>query len=169
MSIYLSDRSSQPNIPVEDANGRGPVFPSSNIVGDTRRASTSAKSRAWTDIDLSLILHPIRQDIVPLKDDNAIRYAVRNLLLTNFYERPFNLGVGANLRALLFEPADGITKSAIKENIQRCLTEHERRVELIFINIVDEADTNSYRILVKFRIKEYDAEKEVEIVLRRLR
>ena len=40
---------------------------------------------------------------------------------------------------------------------------------MVFVNIVDEPDTNSYRILVKFRIKEYDAEQDVEIVLRRLR
>jgi phage baseplate assembly protein W len=104
-----------------------------------------------------------------LKDDQAIKYAVRNLLLTNFYERPFNHGVGANMRALLFEPADEITKTTLRKNISRCLGALEQRVEVIFINIVDEADANSYRILVKFRIKEFDTQSEVEIVLRRLR
>lgn len=140
-----------------------------SVMGSTKNASKASRRKPWTDLNLSLALHPIRKDIVPLKDDEAIKYAVKNLLLTNFYERPFNHGVGANMRALLFEPADEITKSAMKENIERCLTEHERRVELIFINIVDEADTNSYRILVKFRIKEFDSQDEVEIVLRRLR
>ena len=108
----------------------------SRVIGDIKKASRSSRIKQWTDLNLSLALHPIRKDIVPLKDDVAIKYAVKNLLLTNFYERPFNHGVGANLRALLFEPADSITKSAMKENIERCLTEHERRVELIFINIV---------------------------------
>tara|TARA_B100001093_G_scaffold128481_1_gene120946 strand:- start:459 stop:911 length:453 start_codon:yes stop_codon:yes gene_type:complete len=140
-----------------------------SVIGDTKKASKASRVKPWTDLNLNLTLHPIRKDIVPLKDDEAIKYAVKNLLLTNFFERPFNHGVGANLRALLFEPADEITKSALKENIERCLTEHERRVELIFINIVDERDTNSYRILVKFRIKEFDSQSEVEIVLRRLR
>lgn len=140
-----------------------------SVIGDTRLASRTARTRQWTDLDLSLTLHPIRDDIILLKDDGAIRYAVKNLLITNFYERPFNHGIGANLRALLFEPADEITKSAIHDNIERCLTEYERRVELIFISIVDEVDTNSYRILVKFRIKENDSQDQVEIVLRRLR
>lgn len=140
-----------------------------SVIGSTKKASTSSRIKQWTDLDLNLTLHPIRKDIVMLKDDQAIKYAVRNLLLTNFYERPFNHGVGANMRALLFEPADEITKTTLRKNISRCLGALEQRVEVIFINIVDEADANSYRILVKFRIKEFDTQSEVEIVLRRLR
>lgn len=73
------------------------------------------------------------------------------------------------MRALLFEPADEITKQALRENIARAIVDGEQRVELIFINIVDEVDNNSYRVLVKFRIKEYDTQETVEIVLKRLR
>ena len=140
-----------------------------SVIGDVRKASTSSRLKQWTDIDLNLALHPIRKDIIPLKDDQAIKYAVRNLLLTYFYEKPFNLGVGANLRALLFEPADEITKAALRDNIGRCVIAGEQRVQLVFVNIVDEPDNNSYRILVKFRIKEFDTTDDVEIVLRRLR
>ena len=140
-----------------------------SVIGDIRKASTSSRLKQWTDLDLNLKLHPIRKDIIPLRDDQAIKYAVRNLLLTNFYEKPFNLGVGANLRALLFEPADEITKAALRDNIGRCVTAGEQRVQLVFVNIVDEPDNNSYRILVKFRIKEFDTTDDVEIVLRRLR
>jgi phage baseplate assembly protein W len=140
-----------------------------SVGGDVRKASRSSRLKQWTDLDLNLTLHPIRKDIVPLRDDQAIKYAVRNLLLTNFYEKPFNLGVGANLRALLFEPADAITKQTLRKNILRSIKAGEQRVDVIFVNIVDDPDSNSYRILVKFRIKEYDTQEDVEIVLRRLR
>jgi phage baseplate assembly protein W len=140
-----------------------------SVEGDVRKASRSSRLKQWTDLDLNLTLHPIRKDIVPLRDDQAIKYAVRNLLLTNFYEKPFNLGVGANLRALLFEPADAITKQTLRKNILRSIKAGEQRVDVIFVNIVDDPDSNSYRILVKFRIKEYDTQEDVEIVLRRLR
>jgi phage baseplate assembly protein W len=140
-----------------------------SVGGDVRKASRSSRLKQWTDLDLNLTLHPIRKDIVPLRDDAAIKYAVRNLLLTNFYEKPFNLGVGANLRALLFEPADAITKQTLRKNILRSIKAGEQRVDVIFVNIVDDPDSNSYRILVKFRIKEYDTQEDVEIVLRRLR
>lgn len=140
-----------------------------SVEGDVRKASRSSRLKQWTDLDLNLTLHPIRKDIVPLRDDQAIKYAVRNLLLTNFYEKPFNLGVGANLRALLFEPADAITKQTLRKNILRSIKAGEQRVDVIFVNIVDDPDSNSYRILVKFRIKEYDNQETVEIVLKRLR
>jgi phage baseplate assembly protein W len=152
----LSDKSSQ-------------VLEPSGVLGDLKRVQSASRLKPWTDLDLNLTLHPIRNDIIPLKDDRAIKYAVRNLLLTNFYEKPFALGLGANMRALLFEPADEITKQALRENIARAIVDGEQRVELIFINIVDEVDNNSYRVLVKFRIKEYDTQETVEIVLKRLR
>ncbi len=152
----LSDFTSQPLEP-------------SGVVGDLKKVQSASRLNPWTDIDLNLTLHPIRKDIIPLKDDRAIKYAVRNLLLTNFFERPFGLGIGANLRALLFEPADEITKQALRENIERTIQDNEQRVEVIFINIDDKPDQNAYNILVKFRIKEYDTQETVNIVLKRLR
>lgn len=134
-----------------------------------KKSSLDSRSKQWRDLDLSLVLHPIRKDIVPLRDDNAIRNAVKNLLLTNFYERPFNHSIGANLRALLFEPADAITRMAIKDNIERTLTEHEPRIKILDINVQDLRDENAYSIFVSFLIKEFDREEDVEIVLRRIR
>jgi len=140
-----------------------------------KRVSTGAnssrvsRSKQWSDLDLSLTLHPIRKDIMPLRDDAALRNSIKNLLLTNFYERPFNMGIGANMRALLFEPADSITRIAIRDNIARTISDHEPRVELIYIAVDDQSDSNAYNIIVKFRIKEYDSEDKVEIVLRRIR
>ena len=132
-------------------------------------SSRVSRAKQWSDLDLSLTLHPIRKDIMPLRDDAALRNSIKNLLLTNFYERPFNMGIGANMRALLFEPADSITRIAIRDNIARTISDHEPRVELIYIKVDDQADSNAYNIIVKFRIKEYDSEDKVEIVLRRIR
>lgn len=133
------------------------------------KTSNVARQKQYTDLDLSLVLHPIRKDIISLKDDRAIRNAVKNLLLTNFYERPFNHAIGANLRSLLFEPADGITRMAMEDNVRRTITEHEPRVELLDVIITDLSDQNAYNILVRFLIKENDQAEEVEIVLRRIR
>jgi len=132
-------------------------------------SSRVSRSKQWSDLDLSLTLHPIRKDIMPLRDDAALRNSIKNLLLTNFYERPFNMGIGANMRALLFEPADSITRIAIRDNIARTISDYEPRVELIYIKVDDQADSNAYNIVVKFRIKEHDSEDKVEIVLRRIR
>ena len=140
-----------------------------SIIGDLKKARVTSRVKGWRDLDLSLTLHPIRKDIIPLKDDNAIKNSVKNLLISNFYERPFSRDVGANLRALLFEPADSITRIALKDNIRRVIRKYEPRVVLRGIQINYQDDSNAYNITVIFKIKEFDTNESVEIVLRRLR
>jgi phage baseplate assembly protein W len=140
-----------------------------SISGNLEQARIVSKKKPWRDLDLSLKIHPIRKDIIPLKDDAAIKNAVKNLLVSNFFERPFQPTLGANLRGLLFEPADAITKLDLKQGIRRVLDTHEPRIKVLNIKVLDESDNNSYRITVNFLIKEYDTAESVEIVLRRLR
>lgn len=140
-----------------------------SISGNLEQARIVSKKKPWRDLDLSLKIHPIRKDIIPLKDDAAIKNAVKNLLVSNFFERPFQPTLGANLRGLLFEPADAITKLDLQQGVRRVLNTHEPRIKVLNIKVFDESDNNSYRITVKFLIKEYDTAESVEIVLRRLR
>ena len=123
----------------------------------------------YSDLNLKLTRHPIRKDIIPLKDDAAIKNAIKNLLITNFYERPFQPAKGANLRGLLFEPADAITKYELSSGIRKCIELFEPRVKVLSINVADETERNAYRINVQFQIIEFDSNQEVEIVLQRLR
>lgn len=140
-----------------------------SISDNLSKSKVVARKKGHRDLDLKLGIHPIRKDLNVLKDDNAIKNAIRNLLVTNANERPFQPFLGANLRGLLFEPADALTKIALRENILEVIKNHEPRVEVQDIDIKDLADQNAYRILVKMRIKEFDNDDTVEIVLRRLR
>lgn len=139
-----------------------------SVAGRKSKASTVSRSKGYSDLDLRLTRHKIRKDIVPLRDDQAVKNSIKNLILTNFFERPFQPGVGANLRGLLFEPADAITELALEDNIKRCL-KLEPRADIIFVEVTNIEDRNAYRVTVKFNIKQFDQSAEVEIVLRRLR
>jgi len=151
-------------------NASSPILLSDKQVSNGYKKSVIVSGKkGWSDLDLSLKLHPIRGDIIPLRDDRAIKNSVKNLLVTNFFERPFGSSKGANLRGLLFEPADAITRMAIKDNVRRVIGQYEPRVVILSISVVDLQDQNAYNILLQFRIKESDLEEEVEIVLRRLR
>ena len=90
---------------------------SKRITGNLEQASVVSKKKPWSDLDLTLKIHPIRKDIIPLKDDAAIKNAVKNLLVTNAYERPFQDDLGANLRGLLFEPAGFMTEIMLKDKV----------------------------------------------------
>jgi len=139
------------------------------ISGNLEQAKVVSKKKPFSDLDLSLKIHPIRKDIIPLKDDAAVKNAVRNLLISNFYERPFQDDLGANLRGLLFEPVGVITNIELRDNIRFVLEKYEPRITVRSIDITDIFDTNQYRIKVNFAIKQDNQNDSVEIVLRRLR
>lgn len=142
------------------------IFNSSDKTGNV---SITSRRKGYSDLNLSLQLHPTRKDIIPLRDDAAVKNAVKNLVLTSHYERPFHPELGGNMRGLLFEPADTITQLAIKDNIKKILADHEPRINKVRVFIEDQADRNSYRITISFNIKQDDSQAEVEILLRRLR
>ena len=142
---------------------------SSAQTASTGKISVVARKKGWADLNLKLTRHPIRKDIMPLKDDEAIKNSVKNLILTNFFERPFQPQIGANLRGLLFEPADAITKYELSDGVKQVLIDYEPRIRVSRVGIEDQSDRNAYRITVYFQIIEMDLNTEVEIVLQRLR
>jgi len=115
-----------------------------------------------------LAVHPYTGDIRPLKDDRAIRNALKNMLLTDVFERPFQPQLGGNLRGLLFEPMDLLTKISIEEEIKRTL-DKESRVDIIKVNAKSNDNKNRYDITIKFKIKENNRIETLPVVLRRLR
>ena len=64
----------------------------------------SRSTNIFKDISLSFARHPITGDIAKLSDVDAVKRSVRNLINTNFYERPFHPEIGSDIRATLFEP-----------------------------------------------------------------
>ena len=140
---------------------------SSNGTATTTGASTTIDR--YSDLNLQMMIHPQKKDIVPITGDAAVKNAIRTLLLTNFMERPFQPNLGANLRSLLFEPNDAVTRLALKDTIFNVLSLHEPRIENINVVIESTTNENGYRVTIIFSIKENDSIQEVEINLRRLR
>jgi len=140
-----------------------------SVGDDFKKAKVVGRKKQHSDLDLNLIPHPIRKDIVSLKDDAAIKNAVKNLIQTNSFERPFQPGLGANLKGLLFEPMDSITTINLKESITDVLLIHEPRIELLDVDVKPQFDDNAYLVVVNYLIKEFDRQQQVEIILRRLR
>lgn len=134
----------------------------------TGGASIIARKRGYSDLDLTLAIHPYRRDIMPLKDDRAIRNALKNLLLTDSFERPFQPNLGVNLRGLLFEPMGILTELSITDQIKFVLRS-ESRVEILKVDVNGNENKNRYDITIKFKIKENNQIDTFNISLRRLR
>lgn len=133
------------------------------------QASVVSRQRPYADLDLKFRVNPSSRDVRPVKDLSAIKNSVRNLILTNRLERPFQPEIGCNLTKLLFEPADPITISLIKEDIINTIENYEPRVSLSNIQIEDYADRNAYFVSIEFRVVSLDSEAQIEFYLERVK
>jgi phage baseplate assembly protein W len=125
--------------------------------------------RKFTDIDLSFVPHPITSDLVVVKDTNAIKTAVKNLILTKHYERPFRSEIGSNVSNLLFELKSPVTDILIQKEIENVIQNFEPRVEVIEVLVDNDMDTNDYKIKVTYRILNTLEPLSFDFILKRTR
>lgn len=115
--------------------------------------TTTAKiQRLYTDIDLSFQPHPDTGDLGKKVDVNAIKQSVKNLLLTRYFERPFQPQLGSPIYQLLFEPLDSITAASIKQAIERVLQNFEPRITVRQLEVVANDELNAYNVNLFFNI-----------------
>jgi phage baseplate assembly protein W len=107
-------------------------------------------TRNFRDLDLSLNLHPIRKDINLHKNEYAVINSVKNLILTNHYERPFQPELGSNIRRLLFENVDSIMAAQIEREIEETINNFEPRVEILRVTATASPDENKYNVELEF-------------------
>jgi phage baseplate assembly protein W len=141
----------------------------SDLIVRIGKANIVARESIYSDIDTLFIPNPVTGDINPIKDIEAIKKSVINLILTNFYERPFQPEIGCNVRGLLFEPADPITISDLEDAAKQVLDNFEPRVAVLDVSATDDPDNNSYSMTIQFQILSTEQVSEVTTVLERLR
>jgi phage baseplate assembly protein W len=115
--------------------------------------STLVSSRTvdYLDIDLTFNKKPAG-DVYKKRDAAAVKQSIKNLLLTDYYEKPFLPFFGANLKGMLFELADEETESEVAENIIRAIEVYEPRVTVQDLNVTVIPDQNDMRVSVVFKI-----------------
>jgi len=109
-------------------------------------------SRAFKDISLSFEPHPVTKDLPILKNENAIRRSVRNLVETIPTERFFNSLLGSDVRSSLFDFVDFGTASEIETQIQTTIENFEPRVTNLRVEVYPQPDDNTFEITVIFDI-----------------
>jgi phage baseplate assembly protein W len=112
--------------------------------------TTIETNRTFKDLDLNFEIHPIRKDINLLKNEFAIINSVKNLVLTNFYERPFQPQLGSNVRRLLFENIDTIVAAQLERAVEETIRNFEPRVQISKITAVPRPDENKYGMTLEF-------------------
>jgi phage baseplate assembly protein W len=137
---------------------------------DAERTNNSDRNaQIFKDINLSLARHPITGDIATLSNVEAVKRSVRNLVNTNFYERPFHPEIGSNVRSVLFEPVSPIVATVLERHIRDVIANFEPRAELVDVTVSDNSDANEYRVQIKFFIVNSSDIADMNIFLERLR
>ena len=109
-------------------------------------------SRSFKDISLSFNMHPVTKDISVLKDANAIKRSVRNLVQTIPRERFFNSNLGSDVRSSLFDFVDFGTASVIQQQIETTIDNYEPRVDNLQVEVFPRPDRNEFEVNIYFNI-----------------
>jgi phage baseplate assembly protein W len=114
--------------------------------------ASTHNTRIFQDLDLRFIAHPVTGDVPTLKNEDAIKASVRNLVMTNFYERRFHPEIGSQVTSLLFEPASMMTEILIKNTITETIVNYEPRVKLVNVKVISSDDNNTLYVSIEFMI-----------------
>ena len=139
-------------------------------VYDSQTQSKSTRnSRQFRDIDLDFNRNAVTNDVAVVEDVVAVKRSVKNLIQTNFYERPFHPELGCGIRGLLFENFTPLTMIYMKRKIEETLINYEPRISLTSVSVDDDQDKNRLVVDIHFRIIGVEGPQVVSTFLQRIR
>lgn len=126
-------------------------------------------ARDFKDLDLNFNVHPVKKDITKHTGEMAVINSVKNLILTNHYERPFQPELGSNIRRMLFENLDTVTAASIEREITQTILNFEPRVRIEQIIVTPRYDENAYSVQMTFSIINRTEPISINFLLERIR
>jgi phage baseplate assembly protein W len=124
--------------------------------------------KIYVDFPTNFDFHPIRKDLSLLVNEDAVKRSLRNIVLTNFYERN-DPTVGANLTGQLFELATPQSRIVFEQTLRRAIENHEPRVQLISLQVAQDPDKNEVSATITFSIINTTEPITIKVLLTRVR
>jgi phage baseplate assembly protein W len=126
-------------------------------------------TRIFSDLDFNFTAHPVTKDVSRRYDENAVKTALKNLILTRNYERPFHSEIGSPIRSLMFEPATPMLGIMLRQAIFDVVNNFEPRVQLTEVNVNVSDENNAIYITVEFKIVNTERPLTLDLTLERTR
>jgi phage baseplate assembly protein W len=123
----------------------------------------------YADLDLDFLRHPATNDVVIKTGDEAIKRSIRNLIFTNYYDRPFRSFIGSNVRNILFENISPFSASQLEIAISDVINNFEPRVKLTDVRVDHDLDRNGFTVNLFYIIKNREQPIITTIFLERVR
>jgi phage baseplate assembly protein W len=125
--------------------------------------------RVFKDLDLNFTAHPVTKDVVKKSGNAAVIAAIRNLVLTNPYEKPFKPLFGSRIRGLLFENVTPMIASLMEEEIAATITNYEPRVTVDAIRVQADLEGNGYNATIRFFINNVETPLSINMFLEKVK
>tara|TARA_B100000925_G_scaffold1386_1_gene1083 strand:- start:4623 stop:5024 length:402 start_codon:yes stop_codon:yes gene_type:complete len=127
-------------------------------------------SRGFKDLSMSFQNNPLTNDLIALKNENAIARSIRNIVFTVPGEKFFNEDFGSEVSQLLFENVDNISALTVRDQIRQSITNFEPRVDLRTVDVSADFDNNSFDVVIIYNIIGADIPpQELQFVLQQTR
>ena len=132
--------------------------------------SNVATKDLYKDMDITFERHPITDDITVKKDVDAVKRSLKNIVLTNHFERPFKPNFGANLRTRLFEISDGELGSQTMQSIGKAIMTLEPRIKNLSFSLNESKfDNNTLDVTIFFEVHNIHQQQELGFSVSRVR
>ena len=109
-------------------------------------------SQGFKDISMTFQANPLNEDLIALKNANAIARSIRNIVFTLPGEKFFEPSFGSRITESLFENIDGITATIISDEIRESIENYEPRVSLIDVEAFPDYDNNGFDVTIIYEI-----------------
>lgn len=130
---------------------------------------TSNREPDYVDLDLDFLRNP-KTDLLILKTGrDAVKRSVRNLILTNYYERPFQSYIGSGIKEMLFENYTPMTTIFIEDRVRLTLENFEPRISVENVSVYEDIDNNGFSVNISFIIKNTNEPIVTSLFLERIR
>ena len=127
-------------------------------------------SQGFKDISMTFQANPLNQDLIVLKNENAIARSIRNIVFTVPGEKFFQENFGSRISESLFENIDEISALQIKDEITESINRFEPRVRLISVDAIPDYAGNAFNVLIVYEIIGIDTPaQQLEFVLQSTR
>ena len=128
------------------------------------------QNRKYWDLDLNMTVNPVNGDLRTLRDDSAVKRAVRNIVLTQVGERHFNTSFGTDVKGSLFELNTSISAVALKNKIYDAIDFYEPRISDLTVDVnYDFAEPYTYIVVITYKITGESELQKIELILQSTR
>ena len=146
-------------------------MPTPTAYTDAQAFNDNARNvRQYTDLDLFFSKKATSKDISKVTDIQAVKRSIRNLILTDHYEKPFHPEIGSGIRGMLFELMSPITANVLARLIEDVIENFEPRARLVAVRVYPDLDRNAYEVTIEFYVINTPTELvDLTVFLERLR